>query len=136
MLYLCSLCVLFHLSTNFNTFFSIGSLHSGRLSVHHAQLALHRHTLDHILKTYQLFQIPATDLHVALILVQTLRKLLRIHFTASRSPGVILLVTGLSNTIILLLLCRGLRGSTTKEPPDGMPDRRTYGYTSVFSMLV
>ena len=55
--------------------------------------------------TYQLLQIPPANLHIALILIQALSELLRIHITTSRAPVVLLArrVTLSSDAVILRL---------------------------------
>ena len=75
-------------------------------------------------KTHQLLQVPATDLHVALVLIQTLSEGLRIILAASRTPGAALVVVvGLAAySIIGLLLLGWLTRSATEHAPDGMTD--------------
>jgi hypothetical protein len=81
--------------------------------------------------TYQLLQIPAADLHVALILIQALSELLRIRLTASRTPAVLLgLISLRRNSIILRCLLGGSSGTATEESADCVADRRAYCNTT------
>ncbi len=62
---------------------------------------------DLLFSIHQLIQIPATDLHVALVFIQTLGKGLRICFTTSGTPSVTLraaLIGLASHSIVRLLL--------------------------------
>jgi len=117
-------------------FLSIGSQRFDMPSVHHTFISTTPSVRNQSSGIYQLLEVPATDLHVPLVLVQTLGELLRIDLTASRSPGIVLLVASLRNTVVLLLLCRRLRRSASEEPTDSMADGGADCYTSVFSMLV
>ena len=87
--------------------------------------------------TYQLLQIPAANLHIALVLIQTLSKLLRIRLTAPRTPAILLgLVALRSYSVILWCLLSWSAGSATEEAADGMADRRAYCNTTVSFRLV
>jgi len=76
------------------------------------------------LASFQLLQIPAADLHVTLILVQTLGELLSIPFTAPSTPVVALVGGGRrrvgGRSVRLLRLSRGAAGAATEESTDGM----------------
>jgi hypothetical protein len=65
------------------------------------------------INTYQLLQIPAADLHIALVLIQAFCKLLRISITASHTQAVLLALIILSSDSLLLFGCSA--GSTTEE---------------------
>jgi len=71
-----------------------------------------------------LFEVPSTDLHVALILVQTLGERFGISLAASRAPLAIL------SAAVVSLLSWGA-GTATKHPTNCMADRRADCYTAV-----
>lgn len=90
----------------------------------HRKLALYSELFYSKKNPYQLLQVPATDLHVALVFIQTLSEGLCIIFAASRTPGVALVVVvGLAgHSSIGLLLLGWLTRSATEHAPDGMTD--------------
>jgi hypothetical protein len=89
-----------------------------------------------VLGPYQLFQVPTADLHISLVLIQTLGELLRVHLAASWSPSIILLVASGRNAVVLLLLRSGLGGSATEESTDRVTDRRPDCNTATSSKSV
>lgn len=74
-------------------------------------------------EAYQLFEVPSADLHVALILIQTLGKRLHISLAAPRSPLIVLVgvAVGLACDCVVRLLGRGA-GAATKHSTDRMAD--------------
>ncbi len=80
--------------------------------------------------TYQLIKVPATNLHVASILVQAFSEAFGIRFAASWAPAIVLIpgLVGLAgHTVIRLLGLRsGRAGAATEKTPNGMADRRAY----------
>ncbi len=79
-----------------------------------------------------MFEVPSTDLHVALILVQTLGERFGISLAASRAPLAILsaAVVSLTSNCVVRLLSWGA-GTATKHPTNCMADRRADCYTAV-----
>lgn len=85
-----------------------------------------------LLARLQLLQIPSTDLHIALVLIQALSKLLGIDLAALLAPTALRSIVSLSgNSRLLWLLGCWLRGTTSEESADCVPDGGTYCYTSV-----
>ena len=81
--------------------------------------------LDDILCShYQLIQIPATDLHIALIFVQTLGKGLHIRLAASGIPGSALraAIVGLASHSIVRCLLFGWGAGPSKHSSDRVTD--------------
>ena len=83
-------------------------------------------TLVSNLRTYQLFQIPPADLHVATVLIQTLGKVLGIKLAA---PGTVsflrisALLLGCHGVICgLLLYWLAAAAAAAEEAPDSMAD--------------
>ena len=108
--------------------FSIGSQQTDKLSTLTTRLATI--IVENILRreAHKLIQIPSTDLHVALILIQALGKTLRVRLAAPRSPAIplisrIIRLAG-HGTVGLLGFGRSTAGSSAKEATNGMADRR------------
>lgn len=82
--------------------------------------------------THQLLEVPSADLHVALVLVQTLCERLGIILATSRAPLVILVavVVGLACDCVVGLFGWG-GGSATEHAADGVADGGTNCYTAV-----
>ena len=103
-----------------DTFPSTDSLLAGKLSVlqNMSVSVLGLHLLD---SNHQLIQIPATDLHVALILVQTLGESLRISLAASGAPRILRVVlVGLASHSIVRLLLLSWGSRRSKHSSDSM----------------
>lgn len=77
---------------------------------------------------YQLIQIPPTDLHIPLILIQALSKLLRIHIAVPSAPAIV--VASLVSSVAVRV-CRGgvgligfrgrlAGGAAAEEPAEGV----------------
>jgi hypothetical protein len=84
--------------------------------------------------TYQLLQIPPTNLHIPLVLIQTLREHLRIILTASRSIVIarVCVLSGLSDSVGSGLRFSGRRaGASAEEAADGVADGGAYGDTAI-----
>lgn len=87
---------------------------------------------------YQLIEIPATDLHISPVLVQTLGERLRIVFTALSAPivGLIAGIVGLGSDGIVLLLGFGRSAArSTKETANCMTYGRSDRHTPLKIML-
>ena len=96
---------------------------AGKLSAKNIQH--HFRDLDDILCShYQLIQIPATDLHIALIFVQTLGKGLCIRLAASGTPDSALraALVGLASHSIVRSLLFGWGARPSKHSSDGVTD--------------
>lgn len=86
--------------------------------------------------THQLIKIPATNLHVPSVLIQTLGETFGVRFATPGTPAIIALVPvlvrlGRHTTVRLLRLCSLRAGTATKESPDRMSDGRADGNTAV-----
>lgn len=83
-------------------------------------------TLVETWMAYQLVKIPAADLHIAPILIQTLGERLGIGFAASWTPaiGLVSSVVGLASHAIVrwLRLCSSRARSATEETADSVAD--------------
>jgi len=84
---------------------------------------------------YQLFQIPSTDLHVPLVLVQALSELLGIDLTASLSPAVLRSLISLRSNSVLLRLLSCWSGRSSEETGDCVANGRSDCYASAIVSL-
>jgi len=96
------------------------------LSIHHLVLA------SSTLAGLQLIKVPSTDLHVAVVLIQTLREGHGLVSTPIRASRV--LVSLLSLSLDRLLLCRCSRAAT-EEATDGVADGGADSDTTVKIVL-
>ena len=99
---------------------SIDSQLTGKLSVTKISNGL---THTQWRQSYQLLQVPATDLHVSLIFIHAFSELLRVDLTTSRAPGVILVAVAVglvANGVVGRLLLGWLSRSATEHSSDGV----------------
>ena len=87
---------------------------------------------------YKLVQIPATYLHVTLVIIQTCGESLSVCFTASCSPiALISRIGGLgrNRSICSLGFGRTAARTSAKKSSDGVTDRRANCYTTAKELL-
>lgn len=102
------------------------------LSVHKESTT--RATSRYSSMTYQLIKIPATNLHVASVLIQALGETFGIRFATPWTPVIVLITVlgglGSHSVVRLLSLCSFRAGAATEESPNSMSDGRAYGNTT------
>lgn len=103
---------------------------TGKLSV----ATISTDTRKHSEESYQLLQVPSTNLHITLVFIQACRELLGIHFTTPRAPSVVLVafVVALAGEgVVGLLLLSWGAGSATEHSSDCVADGGADCYTAV-----